>query len=589
MQYNELVDLYEKLDNTSKRLEKIYYISQLIKKTESKELDKIMLMSQGKLFPAWEDKKIGIASKLVIKAISKSTGISAEQIEEEWKKQGDLGNVAETLIKRKKQSSLFPRKLTLDEVFTNLRKLAELEGKGSVEDKLNIISEMLIHANPKEAKYIVRTLVDNLRVGIGSGSIRDAIIWAYFSDKLEINYDSKSNDINISEDKRKEYNEISERVQHAYDLTNDFGKVAKTLKEKGIEGLKEVVLIVGTPVNVMLFQKAKGIEDAFEIVGSPAAFEFKYDGFRMQIHKSENKIKIFTRRLEDVTQQFPEIITFLIENIDAKTCIIDGEAVGYDPKTGKYVPFQSISQRIKRKYDIETLSKDFPVEINIFDILYFNGKSLINEPFKIRREILEKIIKQKPKKIAIARQIITSNAKEAQKFYEESLAHGEEGVMAKSLEGIYKPGARVGYGVKIKPVMEPLDLVIVAAEYGEGKRFGWLTSYSLACSDKGQLKEIGKVSTGLKELEEQGVSFKELTTLLKPLIKKSSGKYVEVKPEVVIEVGYEEIQKSPSYSSGYALRFPRFLRLRTDEKTVKEINTLNDVEDLYNEQRSRNK
>ena len=586
MLYKEIVELYEKLSSTSKRLEKTFYLSELIKKTEAKDLDLIMLMAQGKIFPDWEEKKIGVASKIVVKAIQKTTGNSLKEIEEEWKKLGDLGNVAQLLIKKKKQSSLFPKKLTIEKVNENLRSLASLEGKGSVENKINIISELLINSTPAEAKYVVRTAIDNLRIGIGSGSIRDALVWAYFSDELGIKFDSET--IKIEVDDRAKYNEFLEKVQHGYDLTNDFGKVALLLKDKGLTGLDKLSLQVGNPVNVMLYQKAKNLEDAFDIVGKPAAFEFKYDGFRMQIHIGKD-ITIFTRRLENVTKQFPEVVLYLKECVKVKSCILDAEAVGFDPETKKYVPFQKISQRIRRKYDIEDMADKFPVEVNIFDILYYNKKSLLKTSFQERRKILEKIVNQKPRKIVLAKQIITSNLNEAQKFYDESLKLGEEGIMAKNLDGIYKPGSRVGYGVKIKPILEPLDLVIVAAEYGEGKRSGWFSSYYLACSDNGQLKEIGKVSTGLKELEKEGVTFKQLTDLLKPLITKSSGKHVEVTPKIIIEVGYEEIQKSINYGSGYALRFPRFLRLRTDEKKVNDINTLEEVSKLYNQQRGRSK
>jgi DNA ligase 1 len=586
MQYKELVELYEKLDSTSKRLEKTFYISELIKKTPVGELDKIILMVQGKLFPEWDDRKIGIASKLVVKAITKATGISEDKIEDEWKKEGDLGNVAEILINKKKQASLFPRELTLKEVFDNIRSMAEMEGKGSVESKLTLISEMFIHASKKEAKYLARTLVDNLRIGIGAGSMRDALVWAFFSKELELKFNYETKEVEIPESKRKEYNEIGEKVQHAYDMTNDFGKVAAALKEKGVKGLDELNLEVGKPINVMLFQKAKGINEAFETVGKPAAFEYKYDGFRMAVHKKEGILRIFTRRLEDVTEQFPDVVRNLKGKINAESCILEGEAVGIDKK-GNYTPFQNVSERIRRKYDITTLSEKYPMELNLFDIIYYNGKSLINEPFIDRRKILEKIVRQDKGRIVLAKQMITSDEKEAQKFYDESLKSGQEGVMAKSLQAVYKPGARVGYGLKIKPIMEPLDLVIIGAEYGEGKRSGWLTSFDLACNDNGEFKEIGKVSTGLKEIEEQGVSYIELTKHIKPLIVKSKGKYVEVKPEIVIEVGYEEIQKSPTYSSGYALRFPRFLRLRIDDKTTDEINTIEDIERLYSQQRAR--
>ncbi|MBN2421988.1 ATP-dependent DNA ligase [Candidatus Woesearchaeota archaeon] len=588
MLYKELAEIYEKLESTSKRLEKTYHISEFLKKIDIQETEKILLLLQGKIYPVWEENEIGVASKLMVKAINQATGISIKEIENEWKKTGDLGDVALNLFKKKKQSSLFKKQLTLSKVFDNLRNVSEFEGKGTVEKKLQLISELLIHASPKEARYIVRTIIGDLRVGIGTGSIRDAIVWAYFEKEFNLNYDSGK--IELEEEDRKRYNEFIEKIQHAYDLTNEFAVVIKTIKKKGINGLNDISLEAGRPLNVMLYQKVKDIEEAFEVVGRPAAFEFKYDGFRLQIHKTNNNIILFTRRLENVTIQFPEVVNYVKENVKASSCILDAEAVGYDPKTGKYLPFQSISQRIKRKYEVHNMAKQFPVEINIFDILFYNGKSLLKEPFKKRRQIIEKIVSEKQKKIVLAKQIITDKVEVADKFYKESLAHGEEGVMAKSLDAIYKPGYRIGYGVKIKPVMEPLDLVIIQAEYGEGKRSGWLTSYTLACwnNNKEKLLEIGKVSTGLKELDSEGISFAQITKLLAPLITSSKGKIVKVKPEIVIEVNYEEIQKSVNYNSGYALRFPRFSRLR-QEKPVNEINTVEDVKRLYEMQRSRNK
>jgi DNA ligase 1 len=585
MKYLKLVELYEKLDSTTKRLQKTHYISQLLMNVSEDLIDQFLLLVQGKIFPDYMDKKIGISSKLAIKAISKTTGHSDKEIEKKWKELGDLGDVAKELLSKKKQSSLFPKELYLKQVFSNLRKLSDQSGMGSVDTKLNIISEMLIDATPMESKYLIRTIVDNLRVGVGKGSIRDAIIWSIFSKEIDITYNEEKNDIELNDENRQKYNEIIEKVQLALDISNDFSKVALLLRKKGLEGLNEIKIEVGNPINVMLYQKAKDVSDAFSIVGKPAAFEYKYDGFRVNIHKKNDNVKIFTRRLEDVTTQFPDIVEFVKSNIKSNEIICEGEAVGYEPITKKYVPFQSISQRIRRKYDIDEISQKFPVEVNLFDVIYHEGKNLINTAYKKRREILQNSVNQEDKKIVLAKQIITDNIDIAQEFYDQSIKSGEEGVMAKNLESVYKPGSRVGYGVKIKSIMEPLDLVIVGAEYGEGKRSGFLSSFILAISDNGELLEIGRVSTGLKELEEEGVTFREMTKLLKPLIIKTDGKDVTIKPELVIEVGYEEIQKSINYGSGYALRFPRFKRLRNDEKTVEDINTIDDVEWLYKKQR----
>lgn len=374
-------------------------------------------------------------------------------------------------------------------------------------------------------------------------------------------------------------------VQHAFDVTNDFSIVAKTAKEKGLKGLEETSMQVGIPIKVMLALKVKDIKEGFERVGKPGQVEYKYDGFRMQIHKKGNEIKIYTRRLENVTNQFPEIVDYIKKQVKGESFILEGEAVGFDPKTKKYLPFQNVSQRIKRKYDIKKMSEDFPVELNLFDITYYNGKSLIKEPFKERRTLLEKIVKPIEKKIVLAKKLVTSDEKQVEKFYNEALDNAQEGVMMKTLDAPYKPGARVGYMVKIKPVMESLDLVIVGAEWGEGKRSGWLTSYTLACVDEDRkLLTVGKSSTGLKEKPSEGLSFQEMTEILKPLITNQKGKEVKVKPQIVIEVEYQEIQKSPTYESGYALRFPRVSKLRED-RGIDDAATLEMVEEYYYNQK----
>lgn len=636
MQYSQLVELYEKLDSTTKRLNKTYYIAQFLKKVKTDDLDKVMLLLQGKVFPVYDQRKIGVASKLVAKAINLATGIDLKKINNELKKLGDIGLVAQNLIKTKKQSTLFSTKLTVKKVFDNIKKLAAITGIGSVDIKLKLISELLTSAKPSEAKYIVRTITEEMRIGVGEGSLRDAIVWAYFppidkvffycehckkfvpkttnclscgkeldikkqyehkklailrTESVEGKDIQKYDLIQAPDEKtaRKIYNYLVERVQSAIDLTNDLGTVAKLVKEKGLAGLKEIPLIPGKPVKVMLFIKAKDLKDAFERVGKPAAMEYKYDGFRLLLNRNKDDIRLFTRRLEDVTPQFPDIVELVKNQIKSKDFIIDSEIIGIDPKTKKYQPFQKISQRIKRKYDIKAMIKKVPVMVNAFDILELNGKNLLNEPFKARRKLLEKIIQPKKYKIAVAKQLVTDSLEKAQAFYDEALKVGEEGVMAKNLNAPYKPGARVGYGVKVKPVMKELDLVITGAIWGEGKRAKWLSSFILACRGReSELLGIGKVGTGIKEKKEieEDVTFDQLTKLLKPLITEEKAKSVRVKPEIVVELNYEEIQKSPKYSSGYALRFPRIIRLRID-KSVSDIAQLSEVKELYEFQKGR--
>jgi len=584
MEYLKLVDVYEQLNKTTKRLEKTHIISEFLREVSIDDTEHVMLLLEGRVFPSYDSREIGIAARTMLKSLSAATGISADKIEKEWKRQGDLGLVAELIVKTKKQSTLHSTKLTVKKVFDNIRKLAELEGEGTVERKTQLIAELLTSAKPIESKYIVKTILGEMRIGVGEGAMRDAIVWAFFCGKIGIKYTKEGNDIEVED--RDVYNKYLDAVQSAYDVTNEFAEVAKTAKSKGIDGLKNMGMKVGIPIQVMLALKVDTIEDAFETVGKPAAIEFKYDGFRIQAHKDEKgNIRLFTRRLENVTNQFPDVVEFVKKNVRGKSFIIDSEAVGYDKKTGKYLPFQSISQRIKRKYDIDKMSHDFPVELNVFDIIYFEGKNLVNEEFEKRRKLLERIIKQEVKKIVLAKSKKVSEKKDVERFFKEAIDAGNEGLMFKALNAPYKPGARVGYMIKFKSMMETLDLVVVGAEWGEGKRSKWLSSYTIACIDEnGNFAEIGKASTGLKEKEEEGLSFVEMTRLLKPLIISEKGKEVKVKPKIVIEVGYDEIQKSPTYESGFALRFPRVEKLR-DDKGADEASTLDYVKKLYNGQK----
>jgi len=573
MDYQNLVDIYIKLESTSKRLQKTKIISDFLKEVKT-GLAEIILLLQGRVFPKHEDTKIGIASKLVLKAISTATGHPAAKIEKEWKHTGDLGLTVENLTSKKPQSTLVSHKLSVSKVFDNIRKLSTLEGMGSVDRKIRLISELLTSAHPKEARYIVRTLLEDLRVGIGEGTVRDAIVWAYLEPRISLEED----DIKIED--REHYNKSVASVQEAYDMTNDFAVTAELAKQGKLD---DVELKIGRPVKVMLALKVSTAEEGLEKCGKPAAVEYKLDGFRLQIHKEGEKVTLFTRRLEDVTAQFPDVVKSVRESVKG-SCILDAEAVGYSPKTKKYLPFQSISQRIKRKYDIDEIAEKFPVEANVFDILY-HKKSMLKIPFRERRKMIEKLVTGKPYHIVCVEHILADDPKKINGFFKKSIDAGNEGLMLKSLDAPYKPGARVGHMVKLKETMENLDLVIIAAEWGEGKRANWLSSFTMACrDDNGGLVEIGKVSTGLKEKREEGLSFDEVTELLKPLIISEKGREVIVKPKIVLEIAYEEIQKSPTYRSGYALRFPRIILLR-DDRGIGDITDISYVEELYYSQK----
>jgi len=563
MRYQKLAEFYKEVSSTPKRLEKIEILSKLLKYLPDSDRD-ILYLLQGDIYPEYDEKKIGISNQLAIKAISRSTGINSKEVVKAWKKIGDLGKVAEELTKNKKQATLSNHVITTEKVLENLRKLPELEGAGTVNKKISLITELLTSASPLEALYLTRTLIGDLRIGMQESTIRESLSSAFF------NRDKNASEI----------------IQRAIDKSNDVAEVFDIAKKGKIKELEKVQLQVGKPIKAMLPRKVAKIEEGFEEVGKPCAIEYKYDGFRILIHKNTEGIKLFTRSLENVTKQFPEIVEYVNKYVKGKSFILDSEAVGFDKKTKEYKVFQDISQRIRRKYNIKELQNKLPVEVNVFDVLHYNGKSQLDEPFEKRAKLVRKIIKNKPYKIIYSKQIITGNLKKAVAFYKKALKDNQEGVMMKNLKAEYKPGRRVGHMIKIKPEVRDLDLVIIGAEYGTGKRSGWLSSYILACKgkNKGEYLAIGKMGTGIKEKSEQGVSFEQLTKKVKPYIIKEKGKGVEIKPKIIIAVTYQEIQKSPNYKSGFALRFPRFTALRED-KHLSEIATLKEITDDFIKQK----
>ncbi len=548
MKYSKLVELYEKLDSTTKILEMTDILADFLKSVNADELEKIVLLAQGVIFPRSSSKEIGIADNLMIKAVARLSGAPENEVKKTWQKTGDIGNAAQKLLEKNAQKKLGVSELTTAKLIENMEKASQLEGSGTVDKKINLIAEVLSACNPLEARYAVRTILGVMRLGVGDGIVRDALSKVFGVDK--------------------------NKIEDAYNLLGDYGKVAGILKKEGEIGLKEIKLSLGRPINSMLFTKVETIKEGFEVVGRPCLADIKYDGMRAQIHYDGKNVKIFTRRLEDVTKQFPEIADAVKKNVKCESCILDSEAVGYDKKKEIPIPFQQISRRIKRKYDIEKMAKEMPTKTFVFDCLEFNGKSLVDMPFKERRKIMDGIVK-KSSDIQPCDHIATASESEIQKFLSSALKQGHEGLMMKSIEAEYKPGRRVGYGVKLKPGMETFDLVVVEAIWGDGRRSKWLTSYVLACRNDEKLLTIGKMSSGPTEEE-----YEEITKILKPLIIKTEGKKTTVKPKLVLEVGYQELQKSPTYESGFALRFPTLKSIRYD-KPVSEADDLEKIKRAY--------
>ncbi|MBI3413412.1 MAG: ATP-dependent DNA ligase [Candidatus Aenigmarchaeota archaeon] len=524
-------------------------------------LAQVVMLSNGRVFPDYESTELGVATQLAIKSISKATGASRRAVEKKFTSLGDLGLVVEHFVSDKKQSTLASESLTVGKVFSVFKEIAKQSGKGSQERKLSLISSLITAATPLEAKYVMRTLLQQLRVGIAEGVIRDAIAKAF---------DVKP-----------------ESVERAWNMKSDFSEIAVIAKKYGEEGLKKIKLEIGKSVQVLLAEKSPDLKTALDSFDSPAV-EWKMDGMRCQIHKDGNRILIFTRRLENVTKQFPDLVKYVQRGVKAKECIIEGETIAVDKKTRRPLPFQVLSQRIQRKHEIERMVKEIPTRVNLFDVVYVDGEQLFEKPLKERREILEEIIKPSSE-FRVIEQLATKDLEKAEKFYNDALRAKQEGVMVKNLDALYIPGRNVAGGwLKVKPTMENLDLVIVGATWGTGKRSGWLTSFVLAVRDPDTNKflECGMMSTGIKEKKESGmdVTYEGMTKTLKPLVEKEAGGIVKIKPKIVIEVAYEEIQKSPTYSSGFGLRFPRFVRIR-NEKSERESETMERLQKMYDMQK----
>ncbi len=541
--FKEFAEFCSVIEKISSTLELSSRISSFIKNLDDNDLYNVILFIMGKIYPPWDDREIGVGIGLLYEALKQATGISKREIEDLIREKADMGLAAEMIIAKKKQTTLFQEELTIAKVREIFDEMAKLSGEGSQKRKVMLLTDIFISSTPIEARYITRLILGEMRLGVGEGIIRDAIAKAW---NLDANL-----------------------VERAYMISNDYGKVAVVAKNQGKKGLKSMKITLHSPVKMMLAQVAENIDSAVREMGK-AGVEWKFDGSRVQIHYGNGKVTIFSRRLENVTSALPEIADEIRKNVK-EGVILDGEVIAV--KDGKPMPFQHVLRRFRRKHDITKMVEKIPLKVYFFDIIY-DGEELIDFPLKERRERLMKAVKES-EILKIAEHIITSDPKEVEKIYSSALNAGHEGVMLKNPNSPYIPGKRGKHWLKLKAVMETLDLVVVGGEWGEGKRGHLLSSFELACLDDGKLVKVGKVATGFTDED-----LEELTEIFKPLIEFEEGKRVIFQPKYVFEVAYQEIQKSPKYESGYALRFPRFIRLR-DDKSVDEADSIERVAKLY--------
>ncbi len=550
MRFKLLAELCERLEKTTRRNLMIETVAEFLKNLSENEIEPAISMILGRPFPKYDPRTLDVSWATLSGIIKRLSGAEWTSFHSAFRSTGDIGSATQIVFERRsahRQSALFEKPLTIIEVRKIFERIAEFRGQGSKDKKERLIEALLGRATPIEAKYLVKIMIGEMRTGFQEGLMEAAVSRA-FSIPLK-------------------------DVQKASMLTGDVSEVAYLCKKQGRKGILNLNFKVFRPIKPMLAQMAEDLKEVFREHGGKTALEYKLDGARIQIHLSNGEVKIFSRRLTDVTKSLPEIVNQVRSEVKAKEAILEGEVIAVG-ENGKPMPFQHLMRRFKRVYKIDKIAKSIPIELYLFDVLYIDGESLIEKPYIERRSRLKEVAGNIP----LTKQIITSDLNEAESFLRMAVNEGHEGLIAKRLDGPYTPGVRGKHWFKIKEVLPPLDLVIVAAEYGYGRRHNWLSDYYLAARNGDKFTIVGKTFKGLTDDE-----IAEMTKRLKEIAVKEEGNKVIVLPKIVVEVAYNEIQRSPKYESGMALRFARITKIR-DDKTPEEADTIETVRKIYESQ-----
>ncbi len=550
--FKSLAELLEKVEATKKRLQIIDMTATFLEHLDEDEVEPAVSMVLGRAFPKWSQKTLDANWMTLSNVLQSVTGVNWNVFREAFADTGDVGEAVKEVFEKtivKKQAVLVNKTLTIKEVRRLLQAIAVTAGLGSRERKERLMKALLSQVSPVEAKYLVKIVMGEMRTGLHEGLMEQVVAKAFEAPLVT--------------------------VQKASMAMGDIAEVAVIAKTKGEKGLSQISFQIFRPVNIMLAQTADTVAGALAEHGGRTAFEYKYDGARVQIHKQRNEVRIFSRRLTDVTRSLPEVVEAIKANIKADEVIVEGEVIAVNDG-GQPIPFQHLMRRFKRVREVRDMAKKIPLRLYLFEILFLDRESLIALPYLQRRKVLAENVGE----IALTTQIVTEKEKQAEDFLNEAMDAGHEGVIAKKLNGIYTPGTRGKRWLKIKPVLEPLDLAITAAEYGYGRRRGWLSDYYLAARDvtTGKLLTVGKTFKGLTDEE-----MTEMTERLKELTLREEHNRVVVLPKVVVEVEFNEIQKSPKYKSEMALRFARISRIR-DDKSAEDVDTIEKVRQIYERQ-----
>jgi DNA ligase-1 len=581
LNYAEIADAYEKIEATTKRLEMTDLLVALLKDTPKNLIDKVVYLTQGKLYPDFEGIEIGVAEKLAVKALSRASGAKEATIEDNLRVSGDIGETTQVFLAKKRQAVLgAQRALTVQRVYDTLDKMAKTSGSGAVDSKMAVLSGLLADALPKEAKYIIRTITGNLRLGIADMTVLDALAIAYGGGK-----------------------EAREFIERAYNISSDLGKVASIVAEKGVEGIKEFHVQVFEPIRPMLAERLSSPEEILEKLSGKCVAEYKYDGERIQLHKKGNLVTLFSRRLEKVSDQYPDVVELVRKYVDAKEAILEGECVAMDLETGEMRPFQELMHR-RRKYGIKEAMLDYPIALFMFEALYVDGKDLTCEPFLARRKALEKVLKDNSC-VLLAENEVVRGSKQLEAFFGKAIEAGCEGLICKAVgeESVYQAGARGWLWIKYKrdyksEMNDTVDLVVIGAFHGRGKRAGAYGALLLATYNKetDTFETVTKCGTGFTDKD-----LAYLPDLLRrheiprkhSRVQSTLEADVWFQPAVVMEILGAEMTLSPIHTcamdsirkgAGLAIRFPRFTGKYRTDKAAEDATTSLEIVEMYRNQ-----
>ncbi len=576
MLYSDLAETFDRLEATSSRLEMTTILADFFRTVDTDRLREVVYLSQGKLHPDFHPQVLGMADRLVLKAIAIASGHSEKSIEELWVETGDPGEVAERMMARKKQMALFSEELTVDRVVRGLTAIENTDGRDSQDKKMKTLANMLHDSGPLEARYLCRIVTGRMRVGAGDMTILDALAEGF-----------------ATKDDRPE-------IERAFNITCDIGLVAETIATGGMDAIRAMEITVGNPVKVMLAERLPSIPEVVEKLGGRCAMEFKYDGIRVQAHIGRDGVTLYSRRLEDMTQNFPDIARALRNKCRFGEVIVEGECVAVDPETGFMLPFQNVTHR-RKKHGIDDAVRDVPVRIFLFDILYCDGRDTTGDPYPERRELLESAFIMGDM-VQTTTMRVVEGPEEGEEFFSGALVARCEGIMAKSLEreSVYRAGSRGYLWIKYKKdyqeaLTDSFDLAVVGAFYGMGKRAGKYGALLMAAYDPemGDFKTVCKLGTGFDDAFLDG-----MPALLNGNLSETCPRSVDsemvpdvwFEPGVVLEVVAAEITLSPTHTaardllkegSGLGIRFPRFTGRVRDDKTPEQCTTVGEIVDMY--------